>query len=89
MVDFWRMVWQEGVPTIAMVTSLREGSESKCERYWPDFGTEQYGPYLVSLSEQQVLANYTLSTLEIQFVLVSLQLHLLCLAKIVYRWRCV
>ena len=71
-VDFWRLVWQEKVPTIAMVTALREDSGSKCERYWPEYGTTVYGPYRVSLFQQQVLAHYTHSTLRVQLVTVSL-----------------
>jgi protein tyrosine phosphatase len=64
-IDFWRMVWQEKVPTIVMLTSLQEGPNRKCQRYWPEFGTAVYGPYQVTLKEQQVLANYILSTLEV------------------------
>ena len=73
-IDFWRMIWQEEVVTIAMVTALREGSDSMCERYWPEFGTVQYGPYLVLLTEQHVLANYTISTLELHLDTVSFSL---------------
>jgi protein tyrosine phosphatase len=35
-VDFWQMVWQEGVVTIAMLNKLQEGGRQKCEKYWPD-----------------------------------------------------
>ncbi|XP_030852469.1 uncharacterized protein LOC100890115 [Strongylocentrotus purpuratus] len=34
--DFWRMVWQENVTTIAMVTKLKEGDKIKCRQYWPN-----------------------------------------------------
>ena len=70
-VDFWRLVWQEKVPTIAMLTGLHEQGSKKCERYWPEYGTAEYGPYSVTLAEQQVLADYTFSTLELQFNAVS------------------
>ncbi|CAB3378407.1 Hypothetical predicted protein [Cloeon dipterum] len=34
--DFWRMVWQEQVTLIVMVTNLTEEDKVKCEKYWPD-----------------------------------------------------
>ncbi|XP_076469655.1 receptor-type tyrosine-protein phosphatase alpha-like [Babylonia areolata] len=36
--DFWRMVWQEGVTDIVMLTNLKEGSKAKCHEYWPEKG---------------------------------------------------
>ncbi|XP_063682515.1 tyrosine-protein phosphatase non-receptor type 21-like isoform X2 [Bolinopsis microptera] len=34
--DFWKMVWDQGISVIAMVTQLREGYKAKCSQYWPD-----------------------------------------------------
>lgn len=34
--DFWRMVWEQKVDTIAMLTLDMEGQKVKCHRYWPD-----------------------------------------------------
>ncbi|XP_076349495.1 receptor-type tyrosine-protein phosphatase mu-like isoform X2 [Tachypleus tridentatus] len=56
-VDFWRMVWQEGVTLIAMVTNLIEKGKTKCEKYWPD-STEKYGPVTVTLIKKEVFANF-------------------------------
>ena len=51
-----------------MVTNLKEGSRAKCEQYWPELGTKEYGPFKVTLTDQQVFADYTIRQL---FVSVS------------------
>lgn len=61
-VDFWRMVWQLHCPSIVMMTNLEEGRK-KCERYWPQFGTADYGPYIVTLAEEKPQADYTIRKL--------------------------
>ena len=65
LVDFWRLVWQERPPTIVMVTNLKEGSKKKCEQYWPDNGSKEFGPFKVTLTEQQVFADYTTRTMQV------------------------
>ena len=67
--DFWWLVWQERIHVVAMVTSVVEGGQQKCEQYWPDQGTQEYGPFKVTLTEQQVFADYTVRQL---FVAVSI-----------------
>ena len=65
--DFWRLVWQEKVRTIAMVTNILEGSTKKCEHYWPDGRSDQisHGPFNLSLIEQLILADYTIRTIQL------------------------
>ena len=77
LVDFWKLVWQERPPTIVMVTNLKEGSKKKCEQYWPDSGSKEFGPFKVTLTEQQVFADYTTRTMQ---VTVSLHIRGLSLA---------
>ena len=78
-VDFWRLVWQLRPPTIVMVTNLKEGSKSKCEQYWPEQGTQEYGPFKVTLTDQQVFADYTIRQL-----LVSVSLEQIIMSAYVY-----
>lgn len=52
--DFWRMVWQEDVRVITMITNEVEKGKKKCECYWPSSGQEVcYDELLVkSISER-------------------------------------
>ena len=56
---------------VAMVTNIMERGQQKCEQYWPDEGTKEYGPFKVTLADQQVFADYTIRHL---FVSVSLMI---------------
>ena len=65
-VDFWRMVWQEKVPSVVMITNLVEGKKTKCEQYWPSSGSQDFGPFHVSITHQLTLADYTIRTLSVE-----------------------
>ena len=65
-VDFWRMVWQERSQTIVMLTNLKDGTKTKCHQYWPDTGTQCFGPFEVTITGQQILADYTTRYLTVQ-----------------------
>ena len=65
LIDFWQLIWQERPPTIVMVTNVREGNKVKCEQYWPDSGSKNYGPFKVTITDCQVLADYCIRTLQV------------------------
>ena len=65
-VDFWRLVWQEKSPTIVMITNLLEGTKIKCQQYWPESGVQSFGPFEITISDQQKLADYTVRSLLVQ-----------------------
>ncbi|KAL8616015.1 hypothetical protein ACOMHN_014977 [Nucella lapillus] len=57
--DFWRMVWEQRVTTVVIMTRLQERSRIKCDQYWPSRGAETYGVMHVQLIEVTELAIYT------------------------------
>ena len=75
LVDFWRMVWQERTPTIVMVTNLKENNKIKCQQYWPESGSKSFGPFMVTMTDQQVFADFTIRLLQVE---VSFKITLNC-----------
>ncbi len=65
MVDFWRLIWQEKPPTIVMVTNIKEDGKVKCEQYWPDSGAKRFGPFQITITDQQMFADYTVRVLQV------------------------
>ncbi|XP_055371806.1 tyrosine-protein phosphatase 99A isoform X2 [Condylostylus longicornis] len=63
---FWRMIWEQRVAIIVMITNLVERGRRKCDMYWPKDGTETYGVIQVKLVEEEVMATYTVRTLQIK-----------------------
>ncbi|XP_034038391.1 receptor-type tyrosine-protein phosphatase mu-like isoform X3 [Thalassophryne amazonica] len=63
--DFWRMVWQENMAAIVMVTNLVEVGRVKCCKYWPD-DTEIYRDIKVTLIETELLSEYVIRTFAVE-----------------------
>jgi len=69
---FWRMLWQEDIKVIIMVTGLIERGKSKCSRYWPDRvyrgngaeGVIKYGNVVVKVVSAKQRAGYKVAELE-------------------------
>lgn len=67
-VDFWRMIWQEEVTSIVMLTNLKEGDKIKCTQYWPDANKpSDYGPVSVKLIGEKEYAFYIERTLSVHY----------------------
>ncbi|KAG7274471.1 hypothetical protein CRUP_001436 [Coryphaenoides rupestris] len=65
--DFWRMVWEQEVRVIAMVTNCTEGGRAKCEQYWPlDYTPCLYGDLLVTSTSEQRQQSWTIRTLNVK-----------------------
>jgi len=47
--DFWRMVWEQDVRILVMLTNLEEQGKSKAHLYWPTHGSKTYGNVTVSI----------------------------------------
>ncbi|XP_055360427.1 receptor-type tyrosine-protein phosphatase H-like isoform X2 [Betta splendens] len=59
--DFWRMVWEQNVRGVVMVTNCTEGGRTKCEQYWPaDSNPRLCGDLLVTTRSEEQAPNWTL-----------------------------
>ena len=66
-----------------MVTNVMEGNRIKCQQYWPESGKKDFGPFQVTITDQQIFADYTIRTLSIlvrycYFVLIILSRAEIC-----------
>ncbi|KAL3867989.1 hypothetical protein ACJMK2_040830, partial [Sinanodonta woodiana] len=63
--DFWRMIWQTKCSRIVMLTNLMEEGKHKCEQYWPDEGSVEYGDIVIRLIQCETFSDFTIRTLSI------------------------
>lgn len=64
--SFWKMIWEQQVSIIVMITNLVERGRRKCDMYWPKEGVENYGVIQVKLVREDVMATYTVRTFQIR-----------------------
>ncbi|BFZ21542.1 hypothetical protein BsWGS_24580 [Bradybaena similaris] len=64
--DFIRMLWEQSVEKVVMLTNLVEDGKQKCECYWPDEGEVKFGEITVTLAITQMFADYTIRRLQLR-----------------------
>ncbi|KAG1714236.1 Tyrosine-protein phosphatase 99A [Nymphon striatum] len=65
--DYWRMIWEQRVYIIVMITNLVERGRKKCDMYWPSEGaSETYGIIQVKVLEEINMATYIIRTISIK-----------------------
>ena len=65
--DFWRMIWEQRVEIIVMVTNIKEGMDEKCQQYWSDGIGEDFEGFEchVTLLHVMEAADYTIREFQI------------------------
>ncbi|CAL1534175.1 unnamed protein product [Lymnaea stagnalis] len=63
--DFVRMLWEQQVDKVVMLTNLIEEGTVKCEKYWLDDSPAQFGEIQVRMIAIQTFADYVIRVLEI------------------------
>ena len=64
--EFWRLVWEQRVGVVVMITNLVEQGKRKCEQYWPETGSLMLGLIEVTIVQESVQAHCTVRTLRLR-----------------------
>ncbi|KAI8874408.1 receptor/non-receptor type protein-tyrosine phosphatase, partial [Ramicandelaber brevisporus] len=59
-IDFWRMVWQQGTRVIVMLTKENETRGPKCHRYWSDNKSQ---PLVISSNSMDSVGEFSIRPL--------------------------
>ena len=68
--DFWKMIIENKVVNIVMVTNLIESGRKKCEQYFPlKIGEKlEFGPYEIIVDKEEVKIGYTIKDLSVHYM---------------------
>ncbi|XP_055376748.1 tyrosine-protein phosphatase 69D [Condylostylus longicornis] len=66
-IDFWRMIWEQHLEIIVMLTNLEEYNKSKCAKYWPEKvnDSKHYGDITVTFASEQRFSDFLIRNLNI------------------------
>lgn len=65
--DFWRLVWEQHLEIIVMLTNLEEYNKAKCSKYWPEKvdDSTKFGEINVTFLEEQRYSDYLIRDLKV------------------------
>ncbi|XP_034551999.1 receptor-type tyrosine-protein phosphatase V-like [Notolabrus celidotus] len=67
MADFWRMVWEQNVRIIVMVTALKHKDTVLCDKYWPlNRGAVYHGQIQVTTVARKQGPDYFITTINLR-----------------------
>ncbi|XP_077374050.1 receptor-type tyrosine-protein phosphatase beta [Festucalex cinctus] len=59
--DFWKMLWEQNVRNVVMLTQCVEKGRVKCDRYWPaEREPLYYGDLIVHMTSESALPEWTI-----------------------------
>ncbi|XP_033097034.1 receptor-type tyrosine-protein phosphatase epsilon-like [Anneissia japonica] len=67
LIDFWRMIWQENVTSIVMLTNIIESGKEKCKKYWPENRghVAEFGDLNILLEVTENYADYKIRSFKV------------------------
>ncbi|XP_065886416.1 uncharacterized protein [Dysidea avara] len=68
-IDFWKLIWEQNIRTVVMLTRIVEAGKFKCYQYWPSKGSKLYGNIRVTTVDEVQLANYCTRRFTIEQIL--------------------
>ncbi|XP_055854792.1 tyrosine-protein phosphatase 69D [Episyrphus balteatus] len=65
--DFWRMIWEQHLEIIVMLTNLEEYNKAKCAKYWPEkvSDSKQFGDITVTFASEQRFSDFLVRNLDV------------------------
>lgn len=65
--DFWRMIWEQHLEIIVMLTNLEEYNKTKCAKYWPEKVNDstQFGDISVTFVTEERFSDYLVRELKV------------------------
>lgn len=70
--DFWRMIYENHLEIIIMLTNLEEYNKTKCAKYWPEkiADSVQFGDINVFFESEQRYSDYLIRNLKVKDILI-------------------